>query len=76
MGDSFNTGWVVLQVVAFFTNMVKVKLHMEGGNLVGCSDQSPVRFLRHRGVPSFSGGAGGSSDGKHKDGSKYWRIGH
>lgn len=31
MGDSFNTGCIVLEVVAFFINMVKVKLHMEGG---------------------------------------------
>lgn len=63
MGDSFNTGCIVLKVVAFIINTVKVKLHVEaGGNLVGCSDHSPVRFLRHRGVPSFSGGVGGGSD--------------
>lgn len=61
MDDSFNTGCIVLKVVAFIINTIK--LHMEaGGNLVGCSDHSPVRFLRHRGVPSFSGGIGGGSD--------------
>ena len=31
MGDSFNTGCIVLKVVAFIINMVKVKLHVEEG---------------------------------------------
>lgn len=61
-GDSFNSGCIVLKVVAFFLNMAKIKLHVERGDSVGCRDYPPVKFLRHRGVTLSLEGLGGGSD--------------